>query len=153
MHEERSNKTFGFRLASPLSYEPGLHRVENFSGSSGILWKMDIVKMTHFTLVTSKTENFKSKRVIFIMKILPWNWLDQQKLFVETRVKNCHFVIIKKKRIRSYLLPAWLQMQFSGASFYIFLWSIINCYSNYMIYIYFPLALLRSNSSHCQLMD
>ena len=38
-------------IASRLCYELGLHGKKNFIGNSGILWKMDIVKMTHFTLL------------------------------------------------------------------------------------------------------
>ena len=44
-------------------------------------------------------------------------------------------------------------MQCSGASFCIFYEVIINCHSDFMTSFYFPLALVRSNSSHRQLMD
>ena len=52
LHEEHSSKTFGLRLltVSCLFYELGL-REKIFNENSGILWKMDIVKMTHFTLL------------------------------------------------------------------------------------------------------
>ena len=58
--------------ASRLSYEPGLHDEKNFIGNPGTLWKMDIVKMTHFIHYLVKR---KILRVIFIMKLLPWSRL------------------------------------------------------------------------------
>ena len=87
----------------------------------------------HILHTESKTEDFK--RVIFIMKVLLWNWLKWRGKSV--RKKSCGyfsypldpgqslwpadiveetwgkteaslFVIIKKKRIGSYLLPTWL---------------------------------------------
>ena len=42
---------------------------KKINGNSGMLCKVGIRRVTHFTLYTSKTENFK--KVIFIMKVLP----------------------------------------------------------------------------------
>ena len=73
------------------------------------------------------------------------NLLYQQGLMLklEQKIATSLFVIIKKKRIGSYLLLAWLQMQCSRASFCIFLWSnYMNCYPNFMTCFYFPLALV-----------
>ena len=59
LHEQHSSKTFGLRLllvvyfmitTCRLFYEVGLLGEKTFKGNSGILLKMDIVKMTHFTL-------------------------------------------------------------------------------------------------------
>ena len=54
-------------IASCLSYELGVHGEKKFNGKSGILWKMDTFHST------SKTESFQ--RVIFVVKVLPWNLL------------------------------------------------------------------------------
>ena len=85
----------------------------------------------------------------------PFGFFMEQPIVVETRAKTAAslFVIIKKKRIGSYFLPAWLRMQCSGPSFCIFYEVIISCYPNFMTCFYFPLALVRSNSIHCHTMD
>ena len=99
-----------------------------------------------------------SKRVLWLFftsfRCLWSKSLDQQTLLWKRQRKTVVslFVIIKKKRIGSYLLPAIT----SNAMLYHFAYYyqvIINCYTNFMILFYFPLALVRSNSSHCQLMD
>ena len=117
------------------------------NGNSGILWKRWRWHISH----TSKTENFKSnsyyegdtlklievkgkvsaKRVLRLFLtsfrcLWSKSWtksLDQQTLLLKLEWKTVAslFVIIKKKRIESYLQPAWLQMQCSGACFCRFL--------------------------------
>ena len=68
MHDEHSSNKFWIKITvSCLSYEVGLHGKTKFSRKSGIFWKLD----TFHT--ASKTASFE--RVIFIMKVLPWNWL------------------------------------------------------------------------------
>ena len=62
--------------ASRLSYGLGLHGEKKFNGNLWILWKIDIVKMTLFTL-PSKTDNFKRRP-----KVLPWNWFKWRRKLV-----------------------------------------------------------------------
>ena len=117
------------------------------NGNSGILWERWRSHISH----TSKTENFKSnfyyerdtlklievkgkvsaKRVLRLFLtsfrcLWSKSWtksLDQQTLLLKLEWKTVAslFVIIKKKRIESYLRPACLQMQCSGACFCRFL--------------------------------
>ena len=65
LHEKRSSKHFGIMItASCLSHELGLYGVEKkFNGNSGILWKIDIVKMAHFTVL----EKLKTLREWFLL--------------------------------------------------------------------------------------
>ena len=56
-------------------------------------------------------------------------------------------------RIRSYLLKEQLQLQFTEHHFVYFYEVMINCYPNFITCLYFSLALIRWNSSHCQLME
>ena len=62
------------------------------------------------------------------------------------------FVIIEKERIGSCLLPKWLQIQCSGASFCIFLWSNCQLLSQFYGLLLFS-PCLRLHSSHCHVMD
>ena len=84
----------------------------------------------------------------------PWTSRTLQKLEWETAAR--FFVITKKKRNGSYLLTGWLQMQCSGASISIFLWSNYQLFSKswsklYGFVIFSPCY--RSSSSHCHVMD
>ena len=103
------------------------------------------------------------------MKLLPWNWLKRRvsakikccgyfwyflhdsrgtspealgpaDIVVETRVKfQQSFVLIKGKRMGSYLLKAQLQMHSTGALFCIFLWSNNQLLSKFYFWlIFFP---------------
>ena len=53
----------------------------------------------------------------------------------------------------SYFLKAQPQMQRTGASFCLLLWSNNRLRTKLYYLLIFPLALMRSNSSHCQLME
>ena len=117
-----------------------------------ILWKMDIVKMTHFTLlvelklwksnfyygsVTLKLIEVKrkvsSKRVLRLFfttfrrlyEASPGRSPGPADIVVEALAKNCSrpFCIHQKEKDWKILLPAWLKMKCSGASFCIFYWS------------------------------
>ena len=55
--------------------------------------------------------------------------------------------------MRSYLLKEQLEMQSTGTSFVYFYEVIIKCYPNFVSCLYSSLALIRSNSSHCQLIE
>ena len=70
-------------------------------------------------------------------------------IVVETRAVRS-FIIM---RIRSYLLKEQLQLQFTEHHFVYFYEVMINCYPNFITCLYFSLALIRWNSSHCQLVE
>ena len=60
LHEEHSSKTFGLRLVLVVYIMNYIYIVKRkFNGNSGILWKMDIVKMAYFIRLPSKNWKFK----------------------------------------------------------------------------------------------
>ena len=121
------------------------------------------------------------------MTLLPWNWLKwrvsaktscgcyshplddrygasswsswtSRHCYRNSNQKLWGFVNI---RMRSCLLKEQLQLQSTGTSFCLFLWSnkqlkfqiILILYSNFITGLCFSLALIRKNSSHFKLME
>ena len=138
------------------------------------------MKVTHFTLLPSKTESF-------IIKMLPWNWLKRRGKSVpkeccgyfshsldvyEVSPRRSPWTISRhccrdsSGKLQRDLLQSLKRKGFEVTfcqhdfkcngrehHFVYFYEVIINCYPNFMAYFYFPFACVRSNSSHCQLMD
>ena len=76
----RQQQNFWIMITSSrLFYKLELHGAKHFNGNFEVLWKMNRVKMTYFT-PTSETDNFR--RIIFIMKVLTWNWLKWRRTSV-----------------------------------------------------------------------
>ena len=107
------------------------------------------------------------------MKLLRWNWLKWREKSVPKKFwgyfshplnvyEASHLdevlgqadivslFLIRKKKIGSCLLPAWLQMQCSGASIEIFNYQLLYKFYDLLL---LSLSLVRSNSNHCQQMD
>ena len=120
----------------------------------------------------------KILRVIFTMKVLPWNWLKWRgnsvpkefcsyfshpfhiifsgpaDIVLETRAKNCSEPFcqrsLKRKGLDVTFRQHGLKCNVQEHHFVYFYEVIINCYPNFMTCFYFP---LRSNSSHSQVID
>ena len=67
-------------IARRLPYELVSYDEKKKSMEIGILLKMDIVNMTHFTLVNLR----KSREGVFAMKLLPRNWLKKRASGIKT---------------------------------------------------------------------
>ena len=143
------------------------------------------MKVTHFTLPPSKTESFK--RLIFIIKMLLWNWLKWRGKSVpkeccgyfshsldvyEASPRRSPWIIsrhccrhssgklqrdflqsLKRKGFEVTFCQHDFKCNGQEHHFVYFYEVIINCYPDFMTYFYFPFTYVRSNSSHCQLMD
>ena len=85
----------------------------------------------------------------------PWSsWTIPAVIVVETWVKNYTVRLHSNHSIgmRSYLPKSNFKFNLQKHHF-VCLWSIIKCYLNFINCLYFPLALIRWNSSHCHLME
>ena len=115
------------------------------------------------------------------MTLLPWNWLSsqcQKKCYgywhpaddmyrlcpwsswtipadiVETWVKNCTARFCNHSiGMRSYFLKSNFKFNLQKHHFVYVYEVIIKCYLNFITCLYFSLALIRWNSSHCHLME
>ena len=82
------------------------------------------------------------------------SWIIPADIVVETWVNNCttrfynHII-----GIRSYLLKSNLKFNLQKHHFVYVYEVIITCYLNFITCLYFPLDLIRLNSSHCHLME
>ena len=115
------------------------------------------------------------------MTLLPWNWLSsqcQKKCYgywhpaddmyrlcpwsswtipadiVETWVKNCTARFCNHSiGMRSYFLKSNFKFNLQKHHFVYVYEVIIKCYLNFIICLYFPLALIKWNSIHCHQME
>ena len=85
----------------------------------------------------------------------PWSsWTIPADIVVETWVKNCTARFYNHSiGMRSYLLKSNFKFNLQKHHFVYVYEVIIKCYLNFITCLYFPLALIRWNSSHCQLME
>ena len=75
-------------------------------------------------------------------------------IVVETWVKNCTARFYNHSiGMRSYLLKSNFKFNLQKHHFVYVYEVIIKCYLNFITCLYFPLALIRWNSSHCHLME
>ena len=72
---------------------------------------------------------------------------------VETWLKNCTTFYNHSIRMRSYLLKSNNKFNLQKHRFVCVYKVIIKCYLNFITCLYFSLALIRWNSSHCHLME
>ena len=85
----------------------------------------------------------------------PWSsWTIPADIVVETWVKNCTARFYNHSiGMRSYLLKNNFKFNLQKHHFAYVYKLIIKCYLNFITCLYFPLALIRWNSSHCHLME
>ena len=85
----------------------------------------------------------------------PWSsWTISADIVVETWVKNCTARFYNHSiGMRSYLLKSNFKFNLQKHHFVYVYEVIIKCYLNFITCLYFPLALIRWNSSHCHLME
>ena len=104
----------------------------------------------------------KSVMVINIlqMKCIGYVLLEAPGLFqradivVKTWVKNCTARFCNHSiGMRSYLIKSNFKFNLQKHHFVYVYEVIIKCYLNFITCLYFPLALIRWNSSHCHLME
>ena len=85
----------------------------------------------------------------------PWSsWTIPANIVVETWVKNCTARLYNHGiGMRNYLLKSNFKFNLQKHHFVYVYEVIIKCYLNFITCLYFPLALIRWNSSHCHLME
>ena len=85
----------------------------------------------------------------------PWSsWTIPADIVVATWVKNCTARFYNHSiGMRSYLLKSNFKFNLQKHHFVYVYEVIIKCYLNFITCLYFPLALIRWNSSHCHLME
>ena len=85
----------------------------------------------------------------------PWSsWTIPADIVVETWVKNCTARFYNHSiGMRSYLLKSNFKFNLQKHHFVYVYEVIIKCYLNFITCLYFPLALIRWNSSDCHLME
>ena len=103
------------------------------------------------------------KKVLWLLATFRWyvractwsSWTIPADIIVETLVKNCttRFYNYHSIGMKSYLSKEQLQIQSTETLFCICLWNNNQVYLNFVTCLYFPLALIRWNSSHCHLMQ
>ena len=85
----------------------------------------------------------------------PWSsWTIPADIVVETWVKNCTARFYNHSiGMRSYLLKSNFKFNLQKHHFVYVYEVIIKCYLNFITCLYFPLALITWNSSHCHQME
>ena len=84
----------------------------------------------------------------------PWSSWTIPADIVETWVKNCTARVYNHSiGMRSYLRKNNFKFNLQKHQFVYVYEVIIKCYLNFITCLYFPLALIRWNSSHCHLME
>ena len=85
----------------------------------------------------------------------PWSsWTIPADIVVETWVKNCTARFYNHSiGMRSYLLKSNFKFNLQKHHFVYVYEVIIKCYLNFITCLYFPLALIRLNSSYCHLVE
>ena len=83
------------------------------------------------------------------------SWAIPADIVVETWVRYCtaRFYNHHSIGMRSYLLKSNFKFNLQKHHFVYVYEVIIKCYLNFITCLYFPLALIRWNSSHCHLME
>ena len=85
----------------------------------------------------------------------PWSsWFIPADIVVENWVKNCTARFYNHSvGMRSYLLKSIFKFNLQKHDF-VYAYEVISkCYLNFITCLYFPLVLIRWNSSHCHLME
>ena len=82
------------------------------------------------------------------------SWTIPADIVLETWVKNCTARFYNHSiGMRSYLIKSNFKFNLQKHHFVYVYEVIIKCYLNFITCLYFPLALIRWNSSHCHLME
>ena len=91
----------------------------------------------------------------YIFRACSWNcWTITADIVVETWVKNCTASFYNHSiAMRSYLLKSNFKFNLQKHHFVYVYEEIIKCYLNFITCLYFPIDLIRWNSSHCHLME
>ena len=93
-------------------------------------------------------------RMMCIGHVLEAPWTIPAHMAAETWVKNCTARFYNHSiGMRSYFLKSKFKFNLQKHYFVYVYEVIIKCYLNFITSLYFPLALIRWNSSHCRPME